>query len=208
MHIRSVCAAVAVAVFAITTPVFAGSPVETYVSQTIDQGLALLNNKTLSAAEKDAELRNYLKTTLDIDRIALFTLGPAAKTASPADIAAYQSAFTTYTLANYVDRVGAYGGQSLKITGVDEHAPGDFIISVEVVDPAAPANVPPDSAKFRVLQAADGHFAVVDANVEGVWFELAQRDDIQGFLHQNDDSIPKLVEHLNAITASLSAPPR
>ncbi len=206
MRLRSVRAAIAVAVFGIATPAFAASAVESYVSQTVDQGLALLNNKSLSPSEKDAELRNYLKTTLDIDRIALFTLGPAAKTASPADVAAYESAFETFTLANYVDRVGAYGGQSLKITGVEEHAPGDFIVSVEVVDPAAPTNVPPDSAKFRVLQAADGHFAVVDANVEGVWFELAQRDDIQGFLHQNGDSIPKLIEHLNAITASLAAP--
>jgi phospholipid transport system substrate-binding protein len=206
MRLRSVRAAAAAAMFVIATPAFAGSPVEAYVSQTIDQGLALLNNKTLSASEKDVELRNYLKTTLDIDRIALFTLGPAAKTASSADIAAYESAFETFTLANYVDRVGAYGGQSLKITGVEQHAPGDFIVSVEVVDPAAPANAPPDSARFRVLQASDGHFSVVDANVEGVWFELAQHDDIQGFLHQNGDSIPKLVEHLNAITASLTVP--
>jgi ABC-type transporter MlaC component len=183
-----------------------GAPVEAYVAQTIDQGLALLNNKTLSAPEKDVELRNYLKTTLDIDRIALFTLGAAAKTAAPADLAAYEDAFTTFTLANYVSRVGAYGGQALKITGVEDHGPGDFIVSVEVIDPAAPANAPPDTARFRVLQETDGHFAVVDANVEGVWFEIAQRDDIQGFLHQNGDSVPRLIDHLKAITASLSAP--
>jgi ABC-type transporter MlaC component len=198
---------VAATIFALAfaTPACAGSPVEIYVSQTIDQGLQLLNNKTLSGTEKDIELRNYLKTTLDIDRIALFTLGPAAQTASPADLAAYKSAFTTFMLANYVSRVGAYGGQALKITGVEEHGAGDFIVSVEVIDPTAASNEPPDTAKFRVLQASDGHFSVVDANVEGVWFEVAQRDDIQGFLHQNGDSIPKLIEHLNAITASLSA---
>lgn len=198
----------AASVFAV--PAFAGpadtAPVEAYVAQTLDQGLALLNNKTLSGPEKDVELRNYLKTTLDIDRIALFTLGAAAKTASPDDLAAYESAFTTFTLANYVSRVGAYGGQGLKVTGVEDHGPGDFIVSVEVIDPAAPASAPPDTARFRVLQETDGHFAVVDANVEGVWFELAQREDVQGFLHQNADSIPKLIDHLKAITASLSAP--
>src|SRR5215475_8978492 len=80
------------------TPVLAGSPVEAYATQTIDQGLALLNNKSLSAPQKDAELRNYLKTTLDIDRIAMFTLGPAAQTATPADLDAYKTTFTTFML--------------------------------------------------------------------------------------------------------------
>ena len=190
-----------------TAPALAQSPVEAYADQTIEKGVSLLKNPSLAGKARDAALRDFLKASLDIKRIALFTLGDVAKSASPADVAAYAKAFEDFTLANYVSRVGAYGGQNLKVSSATERAPGDFIITVSVVDPAAAPSEPPDTAQFRVLKEADGGFAVVDASVQGVWFEVAQRADIQGFLDQNGGSISKLIDHLNAMTAQLSAGP-
>ncbi len=196
----------ALAFLSTAAPVLAASPIETYADHTIEKGVALLKDTSLTGKARDAAIRDFLKASLDIRRIALFTLGDAAKNASPADIAAYTKAFQDFTLANYVSRVGAYGGQSLRVSGAIERAPGDFIITVTVVDPAASQANPPDTAEFRVLKESDGNFAVVDASVQGVWFEVAQRADIQGFLEQNGGSIPKLIDHLNAMTAQLTAP--
>jgi ABC-type transporter MlaC component len=199
--LRVAAAALAIA---IATPALAGSPVEEFANQTIDKGLTLLNNKALTGPARDAAIRDFLKSTLDIKRIALFTLGSTAQSTSPDEIAAYQQSFEAFTLASYVSRVGTYGGQSLKVIDVAAHGPGDFIVTVQVVDPAASPNDPPDTAQFRVLQEPAG-CAVVDASVEGVWFEIAQRSDIQGYLEQNGGSIPKLIDHLNQMTADINA---
>jgi ABC-type transporter MlaC component len=73
-----------------------------------------------------------------------------------------------------------------------------------VVD--AQAQGDPATANFRMLKEADGNFAVVDANIEGVWFGLAERDDIQGFLQQNGHDLSKLAAHLQEMTNELNNP--
>jgi ABC-type transporter MlaC component len=191
---------------ALASPALADATIETYAQATIDKGVAILKDATLKDKAKDDALRAFLDTTLDLKRIALFTLGAAAQSASAADLASYSDAFKKFTLANYVSRVGAYGGQSLKVASAVARAPGDYIVTVTVVDPTAPKSAPPDSAQFRVVSEAGGGFAVVDASVQGIWFELAQRDDIQGYLAQNGGSVAKLVEHLNQMTAQLVPP--
>jgi ABC-type transporter MlaC component len=198
---KSIARAFLLIAIGLASPAAAQTPVETYAQQTIDKGVALLKGGVTGKAQQDA-LRDFLKSTLDIRRIALFTLGAAARTAPPADVENYVKAFQDFTLANYVSRIGAYGGQSLKVASTVERAPGDFVVTVEVIDPAQSG--PPDTAQFRIMSAPAGGFAVVDASVEGVWFEVAQREDVQGFLAQNGGSIPKLIEHLNQMTAAIA----
>ena len=197
----------AVAVLTVfAAPAFAETPVETYAGQTINKGIAILKDGTLSDKARQDAIRAYLQSALDIRRIALFALGPTARTAAPPDLAAYVQAFENFTLANYSSRVGAYGGQTLKVTSAAERSPGDFIVTVAIIDPKATAADPGDSAQFRVLSEPNGGFAIVDASVEGVWFEVAQRDDFQGYLAQNGGSLAKLIEHINQMTAQISAP--
>lgn len=196
-------AIVAVAAMCLTCPALAGSPVEDYAQKTIDQGISLLKDKALSDAQRSIELRNFLDSTLDMKRIALFTLGDHAKTASPAALDAYEKAFENFTLTSYVSRVGAYGGQTLKVMSATERAPDDFIVDVSVADPSDPPGTPADTALFRVLKEPSRGFGVVDASVQGVWFELAERADIEGYLEQNGGDIGKLTDHLNAMTAEM-----
>lgn len=189
----------------LVAPALADSPVEDYAQKTIDQGVGLLKDKSLSDAERRAEVRNFMDSTLDLKRIAHFTLGERAATVSPADLDAYEKAFEDFTLTSYVSRVGAYTGETLKVTGATERAPGDFIVNVSVTDPADPPGTPADTVLFRVVKEPDGGFGVVDASVQGVWFELAERDDIQGYLEQNGGNIKMLTDHLNAMTAQMKS---
>jgi ABC-type transporter MlaC component len=197
----AVAVAAAAALFAI--PALAASPVETYAQSTIDQGVLLLQDKSMNAEARSAELRNFLGSTLDLKRIALFTLGDAGKSAAQASLDAYEKAFEDFTLTTYVGRVGGYGGQTLKVSQVTERAPGDFIVEVSVWDPSDPPGTPPGAALFRVLAEPGGGFAVVDASVQGVWLEVAEREDIQGYLEQNGEDIAKLTDHLNTLTAAM-----
>jgi phospholipid transport system substrate-binding protein len=190
--------------FALAAPAFADTSVETYAQATIDKGVAILKDASLKDKARDDALRAFLDSALDLKRIALFTLGAAAKSASPTDLESYTQAFKTFALTGYLSRVGAYGGQSLKVASAVARAPGDYIVTVNVVDPAAPKSAPADSAQFRVVSETGGGFAVVDASVQGIWFELAQRDDVQGFLAQNGGSVAKLIDHLKQMTAQLA----
>jgi len=180
----------------------AAVPAETYVSQNIDKGLQILNNKQITSDQRTQQFQSFLEGLTDIDRIGRFTLGAARRTASPADIAAFNAAFKSYAVAVYQSRLSQYSGQSLKVTGSTERAPGDFIVTTVLVDPDAKSGQQPLEVDFRVLND-NGRMIVIDVSITGVWLAIEERDQFSAFLGQNNGSIPALVAHLNQLTAQL-----
>lgn len=180
--------------------------VQAFIQTNVDHGIAVLKDKSLSPAAQREQVREILSNLLDTKKIGLFALGKDRAEASQADLDAYVAAFNRFMIESYVTRLDGYGGQSLKVTGVIDHAPGDYVVTAVLVDPAAPTDPDPLQVAFRVLDEG-GKFAVVDASIAGVWLGLAQRDDFVGYLGQHGDSVPQLTAHLKQMTASFTAPP-
>ncbi len=180
------------------------APVETYAQAEIDKGIGILSDKSLSPPARQAQIGDFLLSMMDLKRIALYALGPAAQGASKEDIDAFVAAFQKFTLANYESQLGAYDGQQIKIVDAVQHSPEDYVVSAEVRSPSDPPSARPLRVRFRVVNEG-GKFAILDASVEGVWFEVAQHDDIQGYLAQNGGDVKKLTAHLNDMTSALSA---
>jgi phospholipid transport system substrate-binding protein len=200
----------AVAAFVLTLLVFAGSTAhaesgaENFVRNNVQRGLTILNNHGIADAQRRAQFRDFLTSLTDIRRIALFTLGAARRTASPQETEQFVNAFRDYAVAVYESRLTAYSGQTLKVTGGTERAPGDDIVTTILVDPSGRTNNQgePIEVDFRV-EGENGHFVVIDASIAGVWLALEERDQFTAFLQENRDSVPALISHLNALTQRL-----
>ena len=177
---------------------------QAFIQQNIDHGIDILKNKALTDVQRRAQIHDLLASLLDTTKIGLFALGSARATASQADLDDYVAAFKAFMIASYETRLSGYGGQSLKVTGVIDHAPGDYIVSAVMVDPDSPDDPDPVRVDFRVL-GEPGKFAIVDASIVGVWLGLAQRDDFGGFLGQHNASVPALTAHLKDKTAGFLA---
>ena len=178
---------------------------ETFVQTSVDKGLAILSNHRIPDDARRQQFRDFLINLTDIKRIAMFTLGNAKRTATPDQVNTFIDAFRDYAVAVYESRLNQYAGQSLKVTGATERAPGDFVVTTVLVDPLGQAkNQEPIEVDFRVLNDK-GHFVVIDASVVGVWLAIEERDQFTSFLAQNNDSVPALVSHLKELTAKLRA---
>jgi phospholipid transport system substrate-binding protein len=180
----------------------AATPAEAYVSENIQKGLQIL--KQANSAQRTTQFQTFLEGLTDIGRIAKFTLGAARRTATPADIDAFDGAFKNYVIAVYQSRLSQYSGQTLKITGSNEHQPGDFIVSTVMIDPNDHSGQQPLEVDFRVL-SDNGRLVVIDVSVAGVWLAIEERDQFSAFLGQHNGSIPALVTHLNTLTEQLKA---
>ena len=55
--------------------------------------------------------------------------GRSRERPAQADLDAYVAAFNDFMIESYVTRLDGYGGQSLKVTGVIDHAPGDYVVT-------------------------------------------------------------------------------
>ncbi len=178
------------------TPALAANQAETYVADNIQKGLAILNNKALPTEQKRAQFESFLMALTDMKRIALFTLGQYRRSASPADLDAFAAAFQNYATAVYQSYFARYSGQTLKVTGSTERAPGDFIVVTSLIDPTDKSGQPPLEVDFRV-RTDGGKPVVVDFAVAGIWIALEERDQFTAFLGQNNGSIPTLIKHLS-----------
>lgn len=192
----------AVAATQLSTATAASSPAERFVQQGADNGVAILKDKSLSNADRKARVDEFLKALLDLHRMAMFTLGQAAASASPDDVNAFVDAYTQFAVANYDSELGAYGGQSIQVTNSVQRAENDFIVTASISDPATPS-APPDLVRFRVIDEGGGKLAVVDASVEGVWFTIAQRDEYAAFLKGNGGNVAALTAKLRDMAARL-----
>ena len=163
--------------FSLTETAHAQTAAEDYVRTNVQKGLSILNNRSLPDAERRAEFRSFLTTLTDIRRIALFTLGPARRTATPAQIEAFVDAFRNYAVAVYESRLKAYAGQTLRVTGSTARGPNDYIVTTTLVDPTGrtEAQGEPIEVDFRV-DSSNGRFIVIDASIVGVWLALEERD--------------------------------
>ena len=174
------------------------APAEQFVSEQIRSGLSILNDTGLSGEARAARFEDFLKGATDLKRIALFTMGDAARTATPAQRDAFAAAFNTYATAVYRSYFQRYSGQSLTVTGAKANAPGDTIVHTRLVDPngGAPLNV-----DFRVR--TDGPKPlVIDIGIAGIWLALTQRDDFAAYLARNGGNIDALTAHLNDVAKS------
>lgn len=177
---------------------------ENYVTGNVQKGLTILNAHNLPDAQRRAEFRDFLTSLTDIHRIALFTLGPARRTATPQQIDAFVDAFRNYAVAVYESRLTAYAGQYLKVVSGSVHGPGDYIVRTILVDPTGRTEQQgePIEVDFRV-DGDNGHFVVIDAAIAGVWLALEERDQFTAFLEENNNNLGALISHLAALTSRL-----
>lgn len=171
---------------------YADTPAEIYIRDNVQKGLSILNDTALSREAKRAQFQAFLEGLTDVHRIAIFTLGAAAKSAPPADVEAFAQAFRSYAAAVYQQQLAHYSGQTLKITGSIERAPGDFIVRTVVQQTTGAAG---DEVDFRV-ENTDGKLVVIDASVMGVWLAVQERDQFTAFLAQHNADVKALTADL------------
>ena len=179
----------------------AATPAETLVSDKIQKGLQILNDGQLSQGDRSAHFETFLLGVTDMRRISSFVLGTYGAKASQADRDAFAGSFQSYAVAVYQSYLRKYAGQKLTVTGSQQNAPGDDIVTTSFVDPSSGGR--PLEISFRVR--ADGATSkIVDFSVAGIWLALEERDQFTAFLGQNGGSIAGLIAHLDTLRAKLS----
>jgi phospholipid transport system substrate-binding protein len=174
----------------------AANPAEAFIGGNIQAGFDILNDQSASAAQRRERFAAFLLGLTDVKRVALFLLGRYAANVSQSDLDAYVAAYQDYVLAAYQSYFARYAGQSLHVMSSRERAPGDFVVTTNLVG----AGTAPMEVDFRVR--TDGAKPVlVDLGIAGVWLALAQRDEFLAVMAQNNGDIKALTAHLRAAQA-------
>ena len=125
-------------------------------------------------------------------KIARFTLGRFAKTASEQDLQAFTDAFTNNVVGTWAQRFDSYAGEKIVFTDARQENGKDVYVHSELLMSDGTNKI---EIVWRV-SVKKGKTTLVDLIVEGVSMILSYRNEYTAVLQQNGGNIADLTEKL------------
>ena len=168
---------------------------EKFVSNFADNAISILSNESLIASQKNIQFTELVMSSIDMNLISKFVLSKYWKLATDDQKKAYLVAFKQYFISSYANKLDQYSGE--KVIIVSSNAAKKFVIvkSNIVRDGTDTLKIELD---WRLL-TRDGQTKIIDLSIEGISLIIAQREEFQSFLANNDNSLDALINKLNSI---------
>ena len=168
---------------------------EKFVSNFADNAISILSNESLNASQKNIQFTELVMSSIDMNLISKFVLSKYWKLATDDQKKAYLAAFKQYFISSYANKLDQYSGE--KVVIVSSNAAKKFVIvkSNIVRDGTDTLKIELD---WRLL-TRDGQTKIIDLSIEGISLIIAQREEFQSFLANNNNSLDALISKLNSI---------
>ena len=168
---------------------------EKFVSNFADNAISILSNESLDASQNNIQFTELVMSSIDMNLISKFVLSKYWKLATDDQKKAYQVAFKQYFISSYANKLDQYSGE--KVVIVSSNAAKKFVIvkSNIVRDGTDTLKIELD---WRLL-TRDSQTKIIDLSIEGISLIIAQREEFQSFLANNDNSLDALINKLNSI---------
>ena len=168
---------------------------ETFVSNFADNAISILSNESLDINQKNLQFTDLVMSSIDMNLISKFVLSKYWKTATPEQRGAYINAFEEYFISSYANKLDQYSGEKVFIVS-SEAAKKFVIVKSNIVRDGA------DTLKIELnwrLLTRDGQTKIIDLSIEGISLIVAQREEFQSYLSNNDGDLDALIDRLTSI---------
>ena len=169
---------------------------ENFVISFADSAISILSSDSLSDAERTSSFTELVMSSIDLNLISKFVLSKAWKNASDEQKEEYLIAFKDYFINSYANKLDQYTGEKVDVIGSQEA--GKYVI-VESNIIREGTDTLKINLKWRLLNK-DNQIKIIDLNIEGISLVIAQREEFQSFLANNDYDLDKLIEKIVSVS--------
>ena len=169
---------------------------ENFVTSFADSAISILSSDSLSDAERTSSFTELVMSSIDLNLISKFVLSKAWKNASDEQKENYLIAFKDYFVSSYANKLDQYTGEKVDVIGSQEA--GKYVI-VESNIIREGTDTLKINLKWRLLNK-DNQIKIIDLNIEGISLVIAQREEFQSFLANNDYDLDKLIEKIVSVS--------
>lgn len=163
-----------------------------FAQKTADDIMAQVVRINAPASVKTQNFKAIFTKAVDLKKIARFTLGRFAKTASDQDVQAFTAAFTDNIIDTWTGRFDAYAGEKIVFTDARQENGKDVYVHSELLMTDGTNKI---EIVWRVSMK-NGKTNLVDLVVEGVSMILSYRNEYTAILQQNGGNVADLTEKL------------
>lgn len=176
-----------------------GDDAETFIKDLASNAVAMVENRSQTDAEREAEFRRIVRKGFALDVIGRFVVGRYWRQMTADQREQYQELFAEWLMKSYAGRLGGYRGQKLEVVKSLEAGSQDVFVRTRVL---RPDGMPPIAADWRVRKF-DGQYKIIDIVVEGVSMAAAQKSEFESVIR--DVGVDGLIESLRQRLALLLA---
>ena len=169
---------------------------ENFVTSFAASAISILSNDTISDAERTSSFTELVMSSIDLNLISKFVLSKAWKNASDEQKENYLIAFKDYFVSSYANKLDQYTGEKVDVIGSQEA--GKYVI-VESNIVREGTDTLKINLKWRLLNK-NNQIKIIDLNIEGISLVIAQREEFQSFLANNDYDLDKLIEKIVSVS--------
>ena len=187
-----------IAFFMIINNVFASSfSVEKdFVSNFADSAINILSDNEILEGEKNSKFTDLVMSAIDLNLISKFVLSKTWKNATDDQKERYIQAFKNYFINSYANKLDQYSGEQVEV--VDAEEAGKYVIVNSFIYREGTDTLK-INLKWRLLNR-DGEIKIIDLNIEGISLIIAQREEFQSFLANNEGDLEKLIEKIVSVS--------
>ena len=171
------------------------SPEEEFVKTFSEKAISILSNTEITEQEKSKEFTSIVMSSIDLNLISKFVLSKTWKNASDDQKERYLNAFKTYFVNSYANKLNQYSGEKVKIIGSEVKGKYTIVESNIIREGTDTLQI---NLKWRILNR-DGDIKIIDLNIEGISLIIAQREEFQSFLLNNNSDLDQLITKLENI---------
>ena len=169
---------------------------ENFVTSFADSAISILSNDTISDSERTSSFTELVMSSIDLNLISKFVLSKAWKNASDEQKENYLIAFKDYFVSSYANKLDQYTVEKVDVIGSQEA--GKYVI-VESNIVREGTDTLKINLKWRLLNK-NNQIKIIDLNIEGISLVIAQREEFQSFLANNDYDLDKLIEKIVSVS--------
>ena len=169
---------------------------EEFVRRFADEAIMILSSNQISKDEKNDQFTNLVMSAIDLNLISQFVLSKTWKSATDNQKERYLSAFKTYFINSYANKLDQYSGEKVIVSGSEE-AGKYVIVDTNIVREGT------DSLKINLkwrLLNKDGDIRIIDINIEGISLVIAQREEFQSYLANNNGDLDSLIKKIVSVS--------
>ena len=184
--------------FIIINSVFASSfsAEKDFVSNFADSAIDILSDNEILEGEKNSKFTDLVMSAIDLNLISKFVLSKTWKNATDDQKERYIQAFKDYFINSYANKLDQYSGEQVEV--VDAEEAGKYVIVNSFIYREGTDTLK-INLKWRLLNR-DGEIKIIDLNIEGISLIIAQREEFQSFLANNEGDLEKLIEKIVSVS--------
>ena len=169
---------------------------EEFVKKFADDAIMILGNEQISVNEKNDQFTKLVMSAIDLNLISQFVLSKTWKSATDDQKERYISAFKTYFINSYANKLDQYSGEKIIVNGSEE-AGKYVIVDTDIIREGT--DTLKINLKWRLLNKNDD-IKIIDLNIEGISLVIAQREEFQSFLLNNDGDLEALIDKIVSVS--------